>query len=299
MPRMSTPLRTNKNRLVMQSVIGEIASPLTTMTAYRIGADGTPRVSPATGGIVYNRRIGDSAVDLVGDHVEPGVSIRNLEGDRSPTSPTNLALNTLACIGNRARVTSGDAKGEVGYVTGLHGGINHVLVDFPAIVLDQLAIGDRIQIKAHGMGLLLLDCPEIAVMNLDPDLAERLHWRTTGDGELEVPVTHRIPAMIMGSGLGHPHAASGDYDIQMFDRRVVEEFGLDSLRFGDIVAILDAAHEHGRIYYGGAVSVGVVVHSRSDVAGHGPGVTTIMTSRSGKIRPLLDPDANLKRLLYG
>ncbi len=283
----------------MQSVLGEIASPLTTMTAYRVGADATPRVSPATGGIVYNYRIGDSAVDLVGDHVEPGVSIRNLEGDRSPASPTNLALNTLACIGNRARVISGDAKGEVGYVTGLHGGINHVLVDFPGVVLDQLAIGDRIQIKAWGMGLALLDHPEITVMNIDPDLFDRLGVRAVEDAGLEVPVALRVPAKIMGSGLGHPHAASGDYDIQMFDRGVVEEYGLDALRFGDVVAILDAAHEYGRIYYGGAVSVGIVVHSRSDVAGHGPGVTTILTSRSGKIRPFVDAKANLKRLLYG
>jgi hypothetical protein len=47
------------------------------------------------------------------------------------------------------------------------------------------------------------------------------------------------------------------------------------------------------------VSVGVVVHSRSDIAGHGPGVTTVLTSRSGKIHPIIDPRANLKRLLYG
>jgi hypothetical protein len=296
---MDAKLRTNRSRLVMQSVAGEIASPLFGMAAFRVGADGMPRVLPSTGGIVTSHRIGDSAVDLAGDHVEPGASVRNLEGDRSPTSPTNLALNTLASIGNRARVVSGDAKGEHGYVTGLHGGVNHVLVDFPAVVLDQLAIGDRIQIKAFGLGLELLDHPEVRVMNLDPDLLDRLGLRAGSDGTLEVPVTHRVPAMIMGSGLGHPHAVSGDYDIQLFDPGVVEEFGLASLRFGDFVAILDAAHEHGRIYFRGAVSIGVVVHSRSDVAGHGPGVTTVLTSRRGAIRPVIDPQANLRRLLYG
>jgi hypothetical protein len=296
---MSTSPRTNRDRLAVQSVIGEITSPLGSPAAFRVGQDGIPRVTPATGGITYNFRIGDSAVDLVGDHIEPGVSIRNLEGDRSLTSPTNLALNTLACVGNRARVVSGDAKGETGYVTGLHGGINHVLVDFPSMVLEQLVIGDRIQIKACGMGLALPDHPGVAVMNIDPDLFDRLGIVAAADGMLEVPVTHRVPAMIMGSGIGHPHVATGDYDIQLFDERVVAEYELASLRFGDFVAILDAAHEHGRLYYGGAVSVGVVVHSRSDVAGHGPGVTTIMTSRSGKIRPGIDPRANLKRLLYG
>jgi len=100
---MSAPPRTNKSRLAIQSVIGEITSPLATMAAFRIGHDGTPRVTPATGGITYNYRIGDSAVDLVGDHIEPGVSIRNLEGDRSLTSPTNLALTrSLASATARA-----------------------------------------------------------------------------------------------------------------------------------------------------------------------------------------------------
>src|SRR6188768_1242424 len=170
-------LRTNHERLVVQSVIGEVASPLYGFVAFRVGADGAPRALPSTGGIVYNFRIGDSAIQLAGDHVEPGVSIRNFEGDRSAASPTNLALNTLACIGNRARVVSGDAKGELGYVTGLHGGINHVLVDFPTVVLEQLVIGDKIQIKAVGMGLELTDFPAVTAMNLDPTLLERLAVR--------------------------------------------------------------------------------------------------------------------------
>jgi hypothetical protein len=296
---MESALRTNHDQLVMQSVIGEIASPLYGFVAFRVGADGKPRALPSTGGIVYNFRIGDSAVHLAGDHVEPGVSIRNFEGDRSATSPMNLGLNTLACIGNRARVVTGDAKGELGYVTGLHGGINHVLVDFPAVVLEQLVIGDKIQIKAFGMGLELLDYPAVMAMNLDPSLLERLGARPGTEGRLDVPVTHLVPAKTMGSGLGHPHSESGDYDIQMFDPQVVAEHHLDTLRFGDFVAIVDAAHEYGRIYLAGAVSVGVVVHSRSDVAGHGPGVTTVLTSRSGRIRPVIDPGANLRRLLYG
>lgn len=292
-------LRTNKDLLVSQSVIGEIASPMFGWPGHRVGADGQARIYPATGGIVYSHRIGDSAVELVGDHVEPGVSIRNLEGDRNTTSPTNIALNALSCIGNRARLVSGDAKGEQGYVTGLHGGINHVLVDFPSVVLEQLAIGDKIQIKTFGMGLRLLDHPGVTTVNIDPGLLERLGVRAGEEGMLEVPVTHRVPAMIMGSGLGSTHTGSGDYDIQLFDERVVDEYALDGLRFGDFVAILDAAHEHGRIYLGGAVSVGVIVHSRSDMAGHGPGVTTVLTSRTGKIRPVIDSGANLKRLLYG
>ena len=36
-------------------------------------------ILPATGGISYNVRSGDSAFGWSGDHVEPGVSIRNRE----------------------------------------------------------------------------------------------------------------------------------------------------------------------------------------------------------------------------
>ncbi|MFQ6109075.1 MAG: hypothetical protein ACE5L7_05935 [Candidatus Aminicenantales bacterium] len=69
-----------------------------------------------------------------------------------------------------------------------------------------------------------------------------------------------------------------DYDIQLFDRKTVKKYNLEALRFGDIVAILDADHTFGRFYREGAISVGVVSHSRSVAAGHGPGVTALFTS---------------------
>ncbi|MGD8397170.1 MAG: DUF4438 domain-containing protein, partial [Candidatus Eiseniibacteriota bacterium] len=230
--------------------------------------------------------------------VEPGVSLSNREGGVDPRAPANLALNVLACIGNRARVVSGDAKGELGYVTGKHGGIHHVLVDFPETVLERLVIGDRIQITACGQGLELLDHPDVLIMNLAPELLERLGLAEDGE-RLAVPVTHILPAKLMGSGYGQAEAASGDIDIQLFDPRELEAHGLATLRFGDFVAIRDMAAEHGRVYLGGAVTIGVVVHSRSDVAGHGPGVTAIASSRRGALVPRVDPNANLKRLLDG
>jgi hypothetical protein len=69
------------------------------------------------------------------------------------------------------------------------------------------------------------------------------------------------------------------------------------LRLGDLVAIIDADHSFGRIYRQGAVSVGVVVHTNCVTAGHGPGVTTLMTSSDGKIVPQLDKNANIASLL--
>ena len=101
---------------------------------------------------------------------------------------------------------------------------------------------------------------------------------------LHVPVAKIVPAAIMGSGLGRATVARGDYDIQTFDPQMVAQYGLDELRFGDIVAITDADHRYGRIFRTGAVSIGIVAHGRSFIAGHGPGVTSLMTSPSGAHR---------------
>ena len=78
---------------------------------------------------------------------------------------------------------------------------------------------------------------------------------------------------------------------------IVEQYGLESLRLGDLVAIIDADHSFGRIYRQGAVSVGMVVHTNCVTAGHGPGVTTLMTSPDGKIVPQINPKANIASLL--
>jgi hypothetical protein len=101
----------------------------------------------------------------------------------------------------------------------------------------------------------------------------------------------------MGSGLGMNQVNSGDYDIQLFDERVRKEYGLDDLRLGDLVAIIDADHSYGRIYRQGAMTVGIVVHTNCITSGHGPGVTTLFTSSSGKIIPIISPKANIASLL--
>jgi hypothetical protein len=282
-------IRTNFERLVKISVIGEVVSP-TARSPYRITADGRPVALPGVGGITYNVRIGDLATGFEADHVEPGVSIENKEKD-----DTNRALNILSCIGNEAKVITGDAKGEKGVVTGKHGGIEHVLVDFSEEIMEKLVIGDKIQIKAFGVGLKL-EIPDVKVMNLDPRLLDLMGLNLRGD-KLEIPVTHIIPAAIMGSGLGADQTYSGDYDIQLFDDSMKNKYGLDDLRLGDIVAIEDADHSYGRIFKKGAMSVGIVVHSDCVISGHGPGVTTLFTSTNGKIIPKIDARANIADIL--
>jgi hypothetical protein len=137
-------------------------------------------------------------------------------------------------------------------------------------------------------------------MNIGPELIESMTkagMGVTAEGRLRIPVALKIPAKIMGSGLGRDQSYSGDYDIQLFDDKTVKEYGLTGLRFGDLVGIVDADSTFGRIYREGAITVGVISHSRSWVAGHGPGVTTLFTSRQGKIELVIDSNANLAKLL--
>ncbi len=288
-------LRTNTEKLIKMSVMGEIASP-TIRSVYNVSATGKPMVLPGVGGITYNLRIGDLACGWEADHVEPGVSVENKENDTRSGQAANTAFNVLSCIGNKAIVVNGDAKGAEGTVTGKHGGIEHVLVDFPIEILHKLIPGDRILVKSFGIGLKLIDLPEIKVLNMDPSLLEAWNPQPKDD-KLEVQVTHIIPAAIMGSGLGANQVNSGDYDIQLFDETIVKQYDLESLRLGDLVAIIDADHSFGRIYRQGAVTVGVVIHSNCVTAGHGPGVTTLMTSSVGKIIPEISAKANIASLL--
>ncbi|MDR4497442.1 MAG: DUF4438 domain-containing protein [Candidatus Scalindua sp.] len=289
-------IKTNKNKLVIQSVVGQVSSPTFSRTPYVISAEGKPLVLPSVGGITYNIRVGDPAIGWAADHVEPGVSMTNTEKPLGNWSP-NAGLNTLACAGNEVKVITGDAKGSKGTVYGKHGGIEHVLIDFPSKVLEKMAVGDKMQIKAYGTGLQLTNYyPEILTMNISPDLLLKIPVKES-KGSLVFPVTHLVPAAIMGSGLGSNHSYSGDYDIQMFDEKIVKKHGLGTLRFGDFVAIIDADHSYGRIYKTGAVSIGIIVHSDCVIAGHGPGVMTVLTSTKGKINPIINKKSNIRDYL--
>jgi hypothetical protein len=289
-------LRTNADKLVKISVVGEVASPVIGRSVYRVSPSGTPTILPGVGGITYNLRVGDLACGWEADHVEPCVSVENKENDPRYGQGANAAFNVFSCIGNEATVVTGDAKGSTGVVTGKHGGIEHVLVDFSPETLEKLMLGDKILVKAFGLGLKLIDFADAKVMNMDPRFLEALDPKLNGE-KLEVPVTHMIPAAIMGSGLGANQVYSGDYDIQLFDKKIIEQYELEDLRLGDLVAIIDADHSFGRIYRQGAISIGIVIHTNCVTAGHGPGVTSLMTSPSGKIIPKIDAKANIACLL--
>lgn len=282
-------INTNKNRLVIQSVCGEIAHP-PRAGAYRVSSEGEALVLPGVGGIVYNVKIGDSAFGWVGDHIEPGVSIKNSD------VKSNEALNTISCVGNEAKVISGEAKGAVGYVSGAHGGIEHVLVQFDSQDLEKMAIGDCIQIKACGKGLEFTELKEIKCLNLSPGLLEK--WDITiRDGILNIPAVTSVPAYLMGSGIGSGSMHRGDYDIMTSDVEAVKEFGIDKLRLGDIVIITDHDTRYGVAYRKGYVSAGVVVHTDCIQSGHGPGVCMLITGSNELIKPVYDANANIGLML--
>ena len=287
-------MQINKNKLVMQAVQGAISHPRAARKPYRMDREGKGQILPGTGGISYNVRIGDPAFGWAGDHIEPGVSMKI--SDKNKASD-NYGLGLLACIGNKARIISGDAEGTYGYVTGTHGGIDHVIIDFEPEVLEKLKIDDKILIKAFGQGLELKDYPEISLFNLDPNLLDKMNIEEK-DGYLEVGVTTEIPAHLMGSGIGSSSVALGDYDITTGDQEEVERLGIDKLKLGDFVFLKDSDNTYGREFKKGAGSIGVVVHSDCIKMGHGPGVTTVMTAKNNLIRPKIDENANLINYLY-
>ena len=257
-------MKTNIDKLPMMSVQGKVDHPGMMGNGYRVGYDGYGRIPMATGGIIYNYKIGDCCMGIAGDHIEPGVSLKN------PIEKENNALQAFACIGNTAKIISGDAKGKEGFVTGKHGGIDHVMVYFDEETLEQMTLDDKVLIKAIGQGLKLSEHDDIHVMNIDPKLFEKLGITEQGD-VLEVPVVTKVPAHLMGSGLGSSTTMLGDYDIMTQDEEANQRYHLNDLRFGDLVLIEDHDNHHGPHYRKGAVSIGVVVHADSFTSGHGPG----------------------------
>ncbi len=255
--------RINHRDLVMVTISGQIAHPVGRANPYRIGYDGVPRVLPGTGGIVLNQRIGDRCVGLAGDHIEPGVSLHNNGREVvGPRNGPNTALMTYACIGNTVRVLSGACTGQTGVVTGMR----------------------------------LIDYPRIEALNCSPRLLAAWGIRAR-DGRLQVPASHLVPASLMGSGLGKNNTWMGDYDIQLSDAALRRRYRLGSLRFGDLVAVLDADNRRGPSFRSGRVTLGIIVHGDSTVSGHGPGFTPLLTGPASLLQPVLDARANLAAVL--
>ena len=262
---------------------------------WKVDHQGIAFLLPSIGGITLNVQAGESAFGLAGDHIEPGVSC-TANADKPNEFPNN-SLQILSCVGNEARIVSGEAKGEIGIVLGHHGGSEHIIVEFARSVKERMTYDDKILIRAKGQGLSLTDYPSIKLFNLDPDLLQKMGIIPGDGGILKVPVTTMVPASCMGSGVGRAHVGAGDYDVMTSDPATVKQYKLDQMRFGDFVALMDHDNSYGRAFVQGAVSIGILVHSDCRLAGHGPGISTLMTCSTSLIEPVLDSNANIANLL--
>lgn len=285
---------TNRDRIV-EFLLECKPGPPKTQGTWSVDHDGNPFILPSIGGITLNVQVGDPATGWAGDHVEPGVSCT--ADTLKPFEHPNTSLQIYACVGNQVKIKSGRAKDSFGYVVGKHGGSEHIIVEFARSIKEELSYDDTICIYARGQGLLLKDFPDIAVFNLDPDLLEKMKLRVTPKKRLQFPVTTIVPAVCLGSGIGAQHVAKGDYDIVTSDKETVSKYQLDKIRLGDFVALQDHDNRYGRAYRQGAITIGIVVHSDCLRAGHGPGVTTIMTCKTDLIEPIIDPKANIGNLI--
>ena len=283
-------LKTNQDKIVVQSITGKVHNPTVKKTVQRNTFEGNVVTWPSVGAICYNVTLGDSVYGWVGDHVEPDVSVINNDGME------NGALNFLSCVGNTVKVMTGEAKGKTGIVTGKHGGVEHVIVWFDKETKELLCPDDKILVKAVGQGLALTDYPSVRVMNTSPELLQKLPITPNGE-KLKVGVKAIVPACLMGAGQGMGDPATGDYDIMTQDRRKIKECGLDDLCLGDLVYLKDCDNTLGRGYVEGSGTLGVVIHCDCVLVGHGPGVTSLMSARSDVFEPYIDKNANIGKLL--
>jgi hypothetical protein len=283
-------VRTNIDKIVSVSVIGEIASPSfpgLPASPYSLTAEGKPFLLPAFGGIVYNVSVGDSAYGWLADCVHPGVSIY-MKDDRS-----NRGLNILSCVGNAAVVMTGSATGTTGVVTGKSGRFSdQVIIHYRKADRSKMAIADKILVRTKGIGIELLDHPDVKLKSCSPEFLENLEVATNSEGKLSVPVIGVVPPQLLGAGAGLT-SEGGSLHIQTKDQAVLKGANLDQLRLGDVVAVadFDSSWDHG--YLRGAVGIGVIGQGDSPRSGYGPGITLLMTSASSGIDPVVTPGVNL------
>lgn len=284
---------TNRDRLITMTVQGNITSPYypsIPAIPHQIDHEGRPRLLPSLGGIVYNVRLGDSVYDWAGDNIEPGVAIKASDG------AVNQALNVFACVGNEAVVMSGNAKGAKGTVTGKSGRFaEHVIIAFDRDTLENVAIGDRIVVRARGVGMEIDGFSSVMLKSLSPELLESMRIEENA-GKLTVPVRAIVPPELLGAGAGLG-SEGGAICIQSMDRKALQKHGLDQLRLGDIVALADCDSAWGHGYRKGSMGIGVVSSTDSIKAGYGPGVTLMMTAPGGEIDPMVMDRVNIVDLM--
>ncbi len=288
-------IKTNKDKLLTLAFQGEVV-PAQVVRTYQATWDGRAKMCIGVGGINYNLKPGTEIFGWAnGDRAEPGVST-----DGTGNDGQKGGYRQKTGVGNKVTMISGDAKGDVGTIIGKHGyrlpnNAQHVQVHFSDETLDKLSIGDKLRVKGQCIGLQIEGHEDVMVHSCSPELLEKMGIEEE-DGKLIVPVALEVPAKIVGAGYG-TQAHSSHIDIQTCYPPDIEEYGLDKLRFGDIVALKDVSSNYGRHYYRGATTIGIITSGPSELSGMGIGVTTILSHLEGKLVPVLSEGANLKNIL--
>lgn len=293
-------IQTNKDKLPIKSLVGQVAQLGTQDFSFMaMDPEGKGQYRVGTGGITYNYRLGDSCMDLVGVHVEPGVS-SEYGGPAKPAagpmgSPANFAYNQFACVGNPVTITGGPLDGKKGYVIGKISGFG-VTLGFDREVIAQMQGTEHFHIRACGVGLQITAAgDDVMVHNLDPWVLEQMGIEEQ-DGIYSVPVRAVVPGFLVGPGVGGSVIASSG-QLMTEAGALNRQFGLDGLCFGDYIAITDLDMTSGRTFLEGAVSICQIVSSDSLSTGAGPGIMTVLASKTGRIRPVLSEGANLANIL--
>jgi hypothetical protein len=274
---MTSRPRDNRASLVAVTAAFVIAPPVLYADRPHGSASGHLISLPGSGGIAPRLHTGTRVDAVLADHAMPGLSLHEASGN----------VHGLVCVGNRAR----DAAGQtMGVVAGKRGGLapgfipgQYIGVEASDRRVAEAAPGDPVAIETLGRGLQLSDFPDVAVLNCSPRTLDAL---TVSDreGSLHVPVNSVVPGVSAGPGLGSDPWI-GDLEI---DGRIPE-----GLHFGDIVAFDGIDSRVSRFLRTGCVSIGVVSHGPSPVAGHGVGITILLSGPAAVLRAVRSRDAGL------
>ena len=287
---MNEGFRWNFDDLVEMAVTGQVSQPAVRRGGYVHWPDGVGEVLPGMYGITYNARVGDRAFGWAADCIHPGVSIGQVEDN------WNRGLNVFACVGNTARVMSGEAAGTVGVVTGKSGRFSEqVIVHIPQEARSRMTVGDQVLVRAEGVGLSLTDHPDVSLKGISGGLLAALPAEES-NGQVAFGVTAQIPAHLVGAGLGLT-SEGGSLHMQSTDRKLLQELSLDRLHLGDLVALEDTDSRYNHGYLRGARAIGVVASTDGPRAGYGPGIAILMTAPAEQLGSFESTDTNLVQLL--
>jgi len=270
-------LKTNQEQLV-ESLLEGCALPTS-------DADNAKNKPVGLGGVSLNLKLGDSVFGWAVDHATPCVSIY---------IPSDIACS-FACLGNEARVLTGEAKGTRGTITGICREFGRVMIDFPDSIFEHLSLEDKIQIRATGQGLHFGDYEDILVGGISTQLVDKMKIEEdVQEQQLRVPVTAKVPSQYVVSGNETTFGVHLDLRLQSAS---LEGLSLEHLRLGDVIALVEHPTAYKGLLQQEMVSIGIVTYTASSVSGLGPGIQTILAGSSQSLIPFLQEDANIGRYL--